>query len=296
LTGSVLAATPGDWSIAPLQIAVLLIASVAYARRVHTLRRRGRPVGPGRQAWFYGGIGLLLLALTSPIGTLGQDRLFYAHMAQHLMIGDLAALAIVLGLNGAILRPVLALPLLARLRVLAHPLVAFPLWVANLVLWHVPAIYETALANTAVHALQHSLFFATGALMWAAVVEPLPGPRWFGTAPKAIYVLAVRTVGAVLASAFIWSEAPFYSWYAPGEARAGIDPVTDQAIGGLIMFVEGGVVTLVAFAWLFLRWSREAELRQSLLDRGHAPRVAERAARYGRSPVDGARAAPPDAS
>jgi putative membrane protein len=294
LTGSVLAATPGEWSIAPLQLAVLLLATIAYARRVRTLRRRERPIGSGRQPWFYGGIGILVLALVSPIGTLGQERLFYAHMSQHLMIGDLAALAIVLGLNGAILRPVLALPLFGRLRGLAHPLVAFPLWMTNLALWHVPALYESALANGAVHAIQHGLFFATGALMWAAVVEPLPGPRWFGTAPKAIYVLAVRTAGAILASAFIWAEAPFYPWYAAGEARAGIEPVTDQTIGGLIMFVEGGVVTLVAFAWLFLRWTREAELRQSLLDRGHGPRVAERAARYGRSPVDGARAAPPD--
>ena len=111
------------------------------------------------------------------------------------------------------------------------------------------------------HALEHALFFTCGALMWAAVVEPLPGPRWFGTAWKAVYVLAVRTIGAALATAFLFAGRPIYSAYA----------LDDQRIAGGIMLVEGGVVTLIAFAWLFLRWTREAEIRQSLLDAGRRP-------------------------
>ena len=129
--------------------------------------------------------------------------------------------------------------------------------------------------------------------MWAAVVEPLPGPAWFGTGWKAVYVLAVRTVGAVLASLFIWAERPFYPSYAAGERIWGIHPGADQAIGGGIMFLEGGVVTLVVFAWLFLRWQRDAELRQALEDLGHDPDAAARAARYRRSAL--ARTRPGDA-
>ena len=264
-------------------------------RRTRTLARRGRPVPASKQAWFYLGVAILLAALASPLPALGEERLFYAHMVQHLLIGDLAALALVLGLNGAILRPVLALPLVSRLRALAHPVLALALWSANLFLWHLPGLYQAALAVGPVHALQHVLFLTTGALMWAAVVEPLPGPVWFGTGPKAIYVLVVRTAGAVLASVFIWAGRPFYPWYATGEARSGIAPVTDQTIGGLIMFVEGSVVTLVAFGWLFLRWLREAELRQTLLDSGHDRRAAARAARYGRSELARAASGRPDA-
>ena len=294
LTGSLLAATPGGLATEALQVAVLSLAAVAYARRAGTLRRRGRAVSLARQVWFFGGLLILVLALASPIHTLGEERLFYAHMVQHLLIGDLAALAIVLGLNGPLLRPILALSLLRHLRVLAHPLVALPLWTVNLFVWHVPDLYQAALAQGAVHALQHGLFFTTGALMWAAVVEPLPGPVWFGTGPKALYVLVVRTAGAVLASVFIWAARPFYPWYAAGEARSGLSPVTDQTIGGLIMFVEGSVVTLVAFGWLFLRWVREAELRQRLMDSGHDRQTAARAARYGRSALARSGADPPD--
>ncbi|MDQ4072487.1 MAG: cytochrome c oxidase assembly protein [Actinomycetota bacterium] len=283
MTDSLLAATPGGFATEALQIAALSLAGVAYARRVGTLTRRGRATPVARQAWFFGGLLILALALASPIRSLDEERLFYAHMIQHLLIGDLAALAIVLGLNGPLLRPVLALPLLRHLRVLAHPLVALPLWTVNLFVWHVPGLYEAALSHGAVHGLQHGLFLTTGALMWAAVVEPLPGPVWFGTGPKALYVLVVRTAGAVLASVFIWASRPFYPWYAAGEGESGVSPVTDQAIGGLIMFVEGSVVTLLAFAWFFLRWLREAELRQRLVDSGHDPHTAARAARYGRS-------------
>jgi putative membrane protein len=268
--------------VEPLQVLLLFTAVVAYARRSRTLARRGRPVPGARQAWFFAGVTILLAALVSPLHAIGEERLFYVHMTQHLLIGDLAPLAIVLGLDGRILRPLLALPVVGRLRVLAHPLVAFPLWVANFALWHLPAFYGAALAAGPVHALQHGLFFATGALMWAAVVEPLPGPAWFGAGPKALYVLAVRAVGTVVASVFIWSEVVFYPGYA-GEPGVGPSALTDQRIGGLVMFVEGGVVTVLVFAWLFLRWTREAELRQTLIDRGHDPAVAARAARYGRS-------------
>jgi cytochrome c oxidase assembly factor CtaG len=133
------------------------------------------------------------------------------------------------------------------------------------------------------------MFFAAGALFWAAVLEPLPGPAWFGDGWKALYVLVVRVIGMALANVFIWSGHVFYGAYRVREARFGIAPLTDQRIAGLVMFTEGGIVTLVAFAVMFLRWQRAAELRQSLLDRGADPRAAQRAARYRRRSV----AAPP---
>jgi putative membrane protein len=167
--------------------------------------------------------------------------------------------------------------------VLAHPAVALPLWALNLYLWHLPVLYEAALRHDVVHALEHALFFTTGALMWAAVVEPLPGPAWFGSGWKSVYVLVVRTLQGILANVFIWSGHAFYDFYAAGERRSGISPETDQTIGGAIMFVEGAIVTLAVFAWLFLRWTREAELAQRLVDSGHDPGQSARAARYGRS-------------
>ena len=239
------------WRLEPLQLAAVAVTALLYARRATTLARRGRPVPVNHQIWFGAGLVLLAVAVGTPIDTIGEERLFWVHMVQHLLIGDLAAFCIVKGLTGPLLRPLLALPAIGRLRVLAHPLVALPLWAVNLYVWHLPELYEAALRHSGLHALEHGMFFATGALMWAAVIEPLPGVRWFGTGWKAAYVLAVRIAAAGLANVFIWSDQPLYSWY--GTA------LSDQVTGGLIMFTEGGVVTMLAFAWLFLGWMKEGE-------------------------------------
>ncbi len=273
---------PTGWSLDPGAIGAVAAIGLAYGLRVRTLRRGRRPVRPLKQASFYTGLAILLAALVSPIDQIGENRVFYVHMVQHLMLGDLAPLAIVLGLSGPILRPVLALPGIGRLRVLAHPLVALPLWAIAFYAWHVPALYQAALEDPTVHVLEHLCFFWTGLLMWAVVIEPIPGPAWFGTGAKAAYVLLVRALGAVLGTIFIWAGQPLYPDYAAGERLWGISPLTDQTIGGAIMFTEGATITLIVFAWLFLRWARESELHQSLLDAGHEPVAASRAARYGR--------------
>lgn len=261
------------WRLEPLQLAAVAVAALLYARRATTLARRGRPVPASHQIWFGAGLVLLAVAVGTPIDTIGEERLFWVHMVQHLLIGDLAAFCIVKGLTGPLLRPLLALPAIGRLRVLAHPLVALPLWAVNLYVWHLPAVYEAALRHSGLHGLEHGMFFVTGALMWAAVIEPLPGVRWFGTGWKAAYVLAVRTAGAGLAMVFIWSDQPLYSWY--GTA------ISDQVTGGLIMFTEGGLVTMLAFAWLFLGWMKEGESGPGR--RGPPPRRAPAHARSARS-------------
>ena len=98
-----------------------------------------------------------MLALNSPIDALGEQDFFFVHMLQHVLLGDLAPLCFVAGLTGPVLRPVLALRPVDRLRVLTHPLVALPLWAVNLYVWHLPFLYQAALAPLAVHALEHFL-------------------------------------------------------------------------------------------------------------------------------------------
>ena len=127
-----------------LQLLPLALVGAAYARRARTLARRGTPVPRGRIAWFALGLGLVAVALAPAVEELGA-RTFTFHMAQHVLLGDLAALALVAGLTGPLLRPLLAVRTIDRLRVLAHPLVALPLWAANLFVWHLPALYEGAL-------------------------------------------------------------------------------------------------------------------------------------------------------
>jgi putative membrane protein len=256
---------------------------VFYWHRAWTLARRGAPIPAWRRLCFALGLVLAAAALASPLHSLGDDRLFSAHMVQHILLGDLAALAVVLGLTGPLLRPVLAVHAIARLRVLLHPFVALPLWAANLLVWHLPPLYEAALRSDVVHAVEHVLFFACGVLMWACLLEVLPGPAWFGTGAKVGYVVVVRLIETALGNVFFWAGSPVYETYAEAERVWGISAAADQGIAGGIMMIEGSIVTIGVLAWLFLRLWAEGERRQELLELGVDPRLAGRAVRYGRA-------------
>jgi len=270
-----------SFTFAPLQIAPAVVSVALYRRRVRTLASTPRAVPGWRQACFYAGIGLIVCVLVSPLATLAEE-LFWAHMVEHLVIADLGALLLVLGLTGPVLAPILRIRLFDRLRVLAHPLVALPLWAIDLYAWHVPALHEAALHHDGVHALQHLCFIFFGANVWMCLFGPLPQPAWFGTGWKAGYIVVVRLVGAALANAFLFGGDAFYGAYAAGEAAHGITPESDQVVAGSIMMVEESLLTIGLFCWLFLRAARENDERQELLDLAAArgvPLTPERAGR-----------------
>lgn len=254
--------------LAPLQLLPATIAGVLYALRVHALRGTSRAVPALRQWSFYGGLTLIVATMTL-LGSLGEE-LFAAHMAEHLLIADLGALALVLGLTGPVLAPLLRISAVDRLRVFAHPAVAFPLWALDLYLWHVPVLHEAAVRHEVVHALQHTGFVVFGANMWLALLGPLPKPAWFGNLARLVYVIAVRFTGAVLGNVLVFGGGVFYDVYAAGERAHDLSPAGDQNAAGAIMMIEGSLLTLGLFAWLFLRSAREGEERQALLELAQA--------------------------
>jgi len=249
----------------PLQLVPAFAALAAYAVRARTLRRQGRPVPAWRVLCFTAGIALVLAALVTPVAHLGSE-LVLAHMAQHVMMADLAALLMVLGLTGPLLQPLLATRVARRLRVLAHPLVAFVLWAADLYVWHLPGLYQAALSSEAVHALQHTSFIFFGFTMWLALLGPLPQPEWFGNGARLLYIVGVRLTGALLGNVFLWSESVFYPDYRAGEASWDITPLQDQGAAGTIMMIESSIVTVLLLGWLFVKAARESEEKQELLE------------------------------
>jgi putative membrane protein len=271
-----------SWTLAPLQLAPVALVALAYAVRARTLARRGQPVPEWRIALFALGLVLLVVAVASPVATVAEEELFAAHMVQHLLLGDLAPLCLLAGLTGPLLRPVLALPGVMRLRVLANPFVALPLWAANLALWHLPVLYEGAVENDVLHAFEHVCFFSAGVVLWLPVLETLPAPEWFGTGSKLAYIVGVRLVGTFLGNVFVWAGGPFYDVYETGGDYLGLSPEADQSLAGSIMMLEGSLVTVIAIAWLFLRMAQEGQVRQELLEAGHDPRAVRRAVRYRR--------------
>ena len=252
-------------SFVPLEVFPITLAGVLYWHRAMVLSWDGRSVPLWRQACFGAGLAMITIALFSPIGHISEE-LVIAHMGEHLLIGDIASLLLVLGLTRSLLQPLLAIRLFNRLQVLTHPAVAFPLWAVNLFLWHIPALYQDAYGAAPIHAFEHATFLFFGCLMWMPVFGPLPKPAWFTAGWKVGYVIAVRFTGAILGNVLMWSGSVLYPVYAPGERYWGISAIADQSTAGTIMMVEGTFLALGVLAWVFFEVAREGTEKQDLLD------------------------------
>jgi cytochrome c oxidase assembly factor CtaG len=255
------------YEVAPIQILPALAGALMYFLRTRTLREHHPHAYPPawRQWCWYGGLALILATLVGPIGPI-SDELFAVHMAEHLLIADIGALLLVLGLTGPILQPLLAVRELRWLRVFAHPAVALPAWAANFYVWHLPVLYQGAVQNDWIHGLEHIMFVSFGMAMWMALLGPLPKPAWFGNMARLVYILLVRFIETVLANVLLWAGSSFYPRYAAGERSWHVSPSADQSIAGAVMMIEGSIVTLALFCWLFLRTARQSEERQELLE------------------------------
>ncbi|MDX6555678.1 MAG: putative rane protein [Miltoncostaeaceae bacterium] len=270
------------WIAPPAQLTVIVVLALLYGVRA---RRLGRRLPLWRKGCFAAGLLVMAIALCSPIDPVGEEALFSVHMLQHALLGSLAPLLMVLGVTGPVLRPLLRYHVVQRLQVLAHPLVAFPIWVASLVLWHLPPLYDLAVDNDPVHALQHTTIFTAAALLWAPVAEPLPAPEWFRTGRKLAYVALIWVVGLIFVNVLWFSGSVFYPRYEATAPIWGMSALQDQGNAGSVFMVEHMLIVLVALAVLSIRMAREGSLQQRLLEAGLDGTTVRRAVRYGRAEI-----------
>jgi cytochrome c oxidase assembly factor CtaG len=259
---------------------------VLYTRRLRTLAAEGRPVTRWRIWCFVAGVLLVLGVQVGPADDLA-DSLLVFHMAQHIILGDIASLLIVLGLTGPVLQPLLHIRFTRPIRVLASPLIALALWAADLYAWHIPFFYQAAINHDLVHSLEHACMLWFGCLLWLALIGPLPKPAWMRGWGALGYVIAVRLLGAILANVLIWGQTVFYPVYSLRDAPRGVTPLSDQNLAGGLMMVEESILTVILLAWLFYRFAVQDEKRQELMDLAEAQGVelsderAQRAAAAG---------------
>ena len=260
---------PLPFADAPVQTigfpVLVALAWIPYHLRARKLAREGRAVPGWRRACFAAGLIVLEIAVSPPVDRL-SEQLLVAHMAEHLLIGDIASLLLVLGVTGPLIAPLLRNRAVSKLRVLTHPVVAIVLWAVNFYAWHSPYLYQEALRHGALHALEHATFLTFGMAVWMALLGPLPKPQWFNNGAKLVFVIAVRLVGTVLANVLIFGGTVFYPYYRPGDALWHISPIADQVAAGGLMMVEESFLTIGLFCWLFMRVAQENEQRQALLD------------------------------
>jgi len=245
-----------------LVLVAALWARGAHGQRARTLAHAGRPLPAWRTAAFTAGI-VVMVAGADPWEWLREDRSLTGHMAQHLLLGDIGPLLLLLGLTGPMLRPVLAAPGLRHGRRLASPAVAGPVAVALLTVWHMPALFDAAVRNEGLHAVEHLAFAAAGVCLWLPVLGILPAPG-FGHGHRVAFHLVVRLPHMVLGNALLFAPGVLYGVYAD---RAE-DALADQRAAGALLLGEGTVTTVAVVAVLGLHALRQSGRRQRLLDAG----------------------------
>jgi cytochrome c oxidase assembly factor CtaG len=229
-------------------VVVLCAAALAlFAQAVVRLRRRGRSdlAGLGRVAWYVAGLALFPVALLALDGQ--ADESLTVHMTQHVLVGDLAPALLNLAVRGplalfllpaAVLAPLARSPLRRLLSTLRRPRVAYAVWAANLAVWHVPQLYDRALAHEWLHYTEHACWTVAGLLVWSILLDDR---RTAGR--RVALAAAMFASGQVLTDVLAFTFHPLYPSY---------PDVTQQHLAGVVMMAEQ-VLTLGMLAFVLLR-------------------------------------------
>jgi putative membrane protein len=250
------------WSLEPAVLLAVLALLLAYLKGWRRARAPGEPHPPGlgRLALFLGGLLVILAALVSPIDQLG-DQLLVMHMLQHVLLLDIVPILLILGLTKGLLRPVTRRVQTIERRAgwLAHPAVAVVLYAGFMWLWHVPALYDAALRNVNIHALEHICFAAAGGLYWWHLISPIRSRMRLGGMAPIGYMVSTKLLVGLLGVALAFAPASIYPFYKHHPQYWGLTPDQDQSMAGLLMALEQSVVMGIALVVLFVQMLNESE-------------------------------------
>lgn len=249
--------SPWSFSFEPLFVALAAVAAVLYLRGW-----RRAPGAWWRAASFAAGLALVVGALNSPLGTIATEYLVLFHLLQNVMISDWAPPLLLIGLTPE-MRAAVASRGGRPFATLTRPEIALPVWLVGWYVVHLGAVYDAAVRDPYLLALEHAFLIMIGVLFWWPVLCDVP--RAAATLIRIGYVFAAFVLSAFLGLALTFSP-PIYDYYESLPERLwGIGADQDQNLGGILMSTEQALVFFAAIVWLLARLFREeAEAEERL--------------------------------
>jgi putative membrane protein len=247
-----------SWTLDPGPILLIGTLGGVYVARWRRVRAqgglRGRREAP---TWalvsYLGGVFALAIALISPVDRLAEQA-FTMHMVQHVLLLDIAPIALICGLTKVILRPVTHR--LQRVEeaagIFGHPIFAIFLYVAVMWLWHVPALYDAALEHSLVHIGEHICFMSVGLLYWWHLLGPIRSRHRLTEMGAVVYMLSTKLLVGLLGIGLTFAPEPLYAFYQHQAPIWGLNPVEDESLAGGLMAFEQSIVMGIALVWLFV--------------------------------------------
>jgi putative membrane protein len=223
--------------------------SAAAGRDVPVLHRR-------QQIAFFAGLLVIFASLNGPLHDLSDYYLFSAHMVQHLLLSLAVPPLLLVGTPGWLLRPLLENRAVAAIaRAITPPIRCFIIFNVVIAVWHLPPLYNTAMAYHPVHIVQHLTFMVASVLMWWPFLSPLPELPRLAYPGQMLYCFLMVIPMSIVAIYIAMADHVLYPAYSIAPRIWGLTPLSDQQIGGLIMWIPGGLLFYVVMTFVFFKWA-----------------------------------------
>jgi len=220
-----------------------------------------RVPSPGQIACFVAGLLVLFLSLNGPLHDLSDDYLFSAHMVQHLLLTMLVPPLLIAGIPGWMLRPSLRVPgVFAVARRISTGAAAFVIFSVTMIGWHVPPLYNLAMTHHPVHIVEHLCFLVAATIMWWPIMGSLPELPRLSYPGQLLYVFLLMIPMLIISIFITYADTVLYPFYAQAPRIWPITALQDQRLGGLIMWIPGGLIYISVLSVIFFKWvARGAE-------------------------------------
>jgi putative membrane protein len=247
------------WSIHPSTVIGLAALGALYLWRARQAGE-GQTVTGARKILFFSALFLIFASLNGPLHDLSDDYLFSAHMVQHLILTLAMPPLLILGVPGWMLRPLLRNRVLGPIaRTITMPAWCFIIFNVSIIVWHLPMFYNAAMANHNIHIIEHLIFMAAAVLMWWPLTSQLPELPRLPYPGQMLYCFLMSLPMSIVAVYITLADHILYPAYSAAPRILPLSPMEDQLLGGLIMWVPGGLIFAIIMSVVFFKWSASGE-------------------------------------
>jgi putative membrane protein len=245
------------WSIHPSTAIGIAALGALYLWAAHRLKKEPTLA---QRSFFFSGLLVMFVSLNGPIHDLSDYYLFSAHMVQHLLLTLAMPPLLLAGVPGWMLRPLLTSRGVAPMaRFFTRAPIAFVTFNIVMAGWHLPPLYNAAMANHDIHILEHLMFMAAAVLMWWPLLSQLPEFPRLAYPGQMLYSFLMSIPMSIVAVYIAMSDHVLYPAYAAAPRILRISPLEDQLLGALIMWIPGGIIFMIIMTVVFFKWNARGE-------------------------------------
>ncbi|MEE2880667.1 MAG: cytochrome c oxidase assembly protein [Chloroflexota bacterium] len=260
------------WNTNPLPSLGLFLAAYIYINGLNRWSHPSHPISQWQRISFFSGLIVIFLALQSPIDPLAEHQ-FSIHQVQHLLLRMIGPLLVLSGapltpmLRGAppwflqvVIKPIVRVSVSHQIYgFITNPVLTTLVFIATIYLWQIPAVHDMAVRSDLVHSGMHSTMLISGFMFWWLVIDPKPHRSRLHFALRILYLGLIVIPNTILGASITFSSHLLYEAYQEFPQPLGLSPLIDQQLGGLILWVVGDMMSILAAGIVMILWYKKEQ-------------------------------------